>query len=854
MASPFSVFRSNLKPLMVVLTLLSLFAFVALPALQMYLQYRVPGQGDTLVATYNGGTFETDEIGYYQRLLGQTNRFLAAVAAEVEERGGSPNVPNYGPTGQGGMSFGISTVNAPKSIVRRKLFAQRATELGLDIDNTAVDLWMRNFHDNKLSANELAGIRAKTSQNTLGQSQMYGLLKTELLANLYENLTLSGLATSTKLLISPVEAWKNFLKLNQQATVDAYPILVEELVSEVGEPAQSTILALYEEGKERFPNRNSPEPGFRRPYAAVVESVSGELDAFVAKEIEKFTEEELRAEYQKRIDQGQFMMPPMDLDISTPDETADPAAPAGEETPAGETPAGETPAGETPAGETPVGETPAGETPAGETPATEPVTEVPAGEEAPAAAEPAAETPPAEEPPAEEPPAEEPPLAAATSDRNYFLTALQEPSDPQDPTGQEPSATDPPAAEPSATDPPAAEPSVTEPSATEPPATEPPATEPPATEPPATEPPATEPPATEPPATEPPVTEEPVTEVAAPNEPQPFEAVRDQVARSLALPLARQARKQAMARVYDSMQRYSDELAYYLDASQLDSTLVAPERPNLQALAAENGLQYNKTPLVNILEFSETPIGSAVSQAGEPLPRLLFNSDRGLYYPVRATSGEKARLMASLMRSGNFDLPDFDIPESFLYAAWKIEDREPYTPELEDVREEVIAAAKLQNARELAQKRAEELAELANSQPDKPLLELVPETRQNLVFQDVGPFTWMQYPASNFAPPQITNVADLDNVGEAFMRAVFFSPVGQFDVAANNSESVYYVVKAKTLTPSAEELRPRFMQANQRNPAMGLSNEEVFEIRLGFLDEFEKSVGLEWNEDVMAQM
>lgn len=55
-SSPFELFRRNLKPLMVLLTLLAIISFVVLPAVESYLrQGAALGGSDMPVATFDGG-------------------------------------------------------------------------------------------------------------------------------------------------------------------------------------------------------------------------------------------------------------------------------------------------------------------------------------------------------------------------------------------------------------------------------------------------------------------------------------------------------------------------------------------------------------------------------------------------------------------------------------------------------------------------------------------------------------------------------------------------------------------------------------------------------------------------------
>jgi hypothetical protein len=879
MASPFSVFRSNLKPLMVALTLLSLFAFVVLPAIQMYQQSTLPGAVDLTVATYRGGQFDTDEIAYYQRLHAQTNRFLAALSEQVVARGGTPNVPNYGPNSNRQMTYGISISNSPQTAVLTKLFAERASELGLELDDTAIKIWLDEFTNGRLTANEVAGIRAQSTQNSLGQSQMYGLLRTELLANLYERMLASGLTTGRDLVISPLVSWQNFLKLNQEAKATAYPVLVEEYLEKTGDPSAATVEALYAEGKDKFPNPDDPTPAFRKPYAADIRYVAAHLEDFIAREIEQITEEQLLAEYDRRVKGGDFLRPAEDIgseldaaldqlgtdapgsadnpdNVNSPDNADAPAEDGTAEPAADNAPASDTESSTPPA--EPADAEPAAADPAPADPATgdQPVPaepnagdggddgeqtdqpiEPPTGEETPASGDGAplsdlgrddfsgvrlvnvrqedgqsdapspavteqqpaeqqsAEQEPAEQQPAEQQPAEQEPAEQQPAEQQ---PAEQQPAE-QQPAEQQPAEQQPAEPNAGAADDPAADSPAQDPSATDPAANDATAD----------------------------------TEPAAPEQPagpKPFDEVKDEIARDLATPKAQTAFNDAISQAYDTMKSYFTDLTVWEATREGDR----PLPPDLDALAKQLGLRVESTGLKTALDVYQTTLGRARMGARgmETFTQTMYNSERPLFYAVRAENqGVEGRVA---------------------FSAWKTEEREAYIPELSDIREEVVAAAKLVEARQLAQKAAADLAQTANANPDKSLTDIVPETRKTLVFEDLGPFPW--YISLGYGyNPFLGQVPELDNVGEEFMRAVFNGPIGQYEVASNNPETVYYVVKATEITPAAEELRPRFMQANQRAMTASLAVDDLRAIREGEAKRFEEDIDLQWNEEALRQ-
>jgi len=827
MASPFSIFRDNLKPLMAFLTLVALLSFVVLPAVQMYLQYRQPSGNEEPIATYNGGSFEPSEIYYYQRLLGQSNRFLAAVHEYVINRKGTPRVPNYGPVAFNVMSYGISVNNDPRSVIQTKLNAAEAKKMGIELDDTAIDSWMDLFTDGTLTSTELDGIRLQSSQNSLGKPQLYNLLRTELLSLLYSRIMVSGVATTQTFHVSPLEAWENFLKTEQRATVTAYPVHVDDFLAKAGEPSSETVADLYARGKDRLPAPDGLEPAFRKPYTADIEYVEAVEDDFIASFAAKYSEDQLRAEYERRLAAGEFTMPAVEG-----------AAPLGDATesegPVGESPAA-TPASE---GSLPAEGAPAEGAPAEDSapvvtaPPVEPATPATTPSDTPASGEPPS-TPssdtnppgvPTENPPAggENPGAQDAPGDGELSDseRRSSVQLVRARLQEEQPPADQPPAEQPPAEQPPAEQPPAEQPPAEQPAAEQPPAEQPPAEQPPAEQPPAEQPPAEQPPAEQPPAEQPP---------AAPQL-KTFEESREEIARSLALSDAQAAMQRAVDEVYMVMRTYSNEMAYYRDRVKIDPKMEVPSRPNLEEIARNLSLRYGKTGMLNYLRAAENPLSRAFSPAGNLLSGLL-SASRPEFEPAQGS--DRTNPLNQVM-----------------YVAWKTESKAEYIPELTEVRGEVVEFAKKQAARKLAEEAAMELAKLANAEPEKSFAELVPEARRNLIQEGVGPFTWMQS-FSGFAP-FLSEVRQLENVGDDFMRAVFTKNAGQFHVAPNQSQNLYYVVKATDLNPRTddEELRRRFMQASQGNNPVHLrmAEGEKQEIPRQYYRQFAESIGLKFNE------
>lgn len=818
-SSPFELFRRNLKPLMVFLTLLALVSFVILPSIAMYQQQRVGyGSAPSKLASYKGGDFDFTKVNYFTRNHFATTQFLRDLAEVTISRGGLPKVADFQYDSRQNMiqALGINSNPSDQSSVRTLMFAGEAKKAGLDLDDTAIRNWLTLYSDGRLSDSEINGVLSKSTRNQMGQVQLYEQLRTQLLAQAYQRQVMGALTSGGMPIVPPAQQWELFLRLNRRAVADAYAVNVADFIEKTApKPSESQIKTVYEEGKLIFPDDQSPTPAFRRPYTANVEYLAGNLNDFIDREIETLTEEQLRAEYQKRLDGGEFKLPDM------------PAveAPAATETPATETPA------ESEAPEASSDAKMADDKP--ETPATEPEATKPAE---PAPAEPKADVEPkadaeasvSEPKPATE--AEPKPADADSSrvspmDNGVRLVVMQA-------EAEKPAVTETSPAEKAAevvektAETPAEEPAKAEPAKTEPevkpeaPKAEETTPDTATTE----ETKAEEPPAemtkTEEPKVDAPKTEEPKVES--------FETVRDDIARSLAMPLALDKLDAAVSEVDKTMRTYFNARA--IAGGKADKI---PPRPNLKALASKLGMKHVVTGMKDLREIQNDPISLSFGvgtgmQRGEGFAQSIYTKQTPAFTPVR-TVDDQAQVS---------------------YISWKTEEKDSYIPELKEVREEVITAIRTAEARKLAKADAESWAsKFAKS--DKPVKELIPEDRASLYFESLGPFSWMQ--SLGFGMRAFMgNVPELDRVGEAFMRQVFTSDRNVWGVAPNMPETVYYVVRPTEFSPSTDELHQRFTQVSQRMQTMSLAVEEAIKIRDGHYEALDERTGFEWNEEALA--
>ncbi|MCS7470546.1 hypothetical protein NZK35_28170 [Stieleria sp. ICT_E10.1] len=809
--SPLELFRRNQKVTMTFLILLAMFAFVVLPTVSEYMRRTGPGMTDPVLAEFNGVSLTASRVNGFTQKHYATVQYLRKLAEETIRRGGTPKVPGFTFDQQSNQiqSVGINGSPSDEMSIRTLQFAAEAQAQGFELDDTSLDIWMEQFTDGKLSEREMFALLRRETNNQMGQYQLYDMLRKQLLSSLYLRGASATVARGQFPLQSPLDHWNNFLKLNQKATINAYGVLVDDYVAETdANPSETEVVAVYEAGKDRYPNDQSPEPGFRRRETASFEYVLGELQAFRDAEVAKLSEEEIKAEYEQRKAGGAFQLPP---DVVILPETTEP----------------ETTEPETTEPETTEPETTEPET----TPAAEPGDSEPAAADAPKEMkEESSDEPPAESPPAADNSDSADDTQAAQKEQvEAFSKELEEAGNLDDatPDTDDQSAIDSDrngvrlvmmqsdvSTETAET--PQDEPQQDEETATEKEKTEP------------------ETASTESETAAEPETsaEETATEEMEAAEPEPryrpFEEVREQIAQTMVDGPAREARDQAIAKARNVMRKYSRARAIYGDGT--DATTPPPERPNLKALAEELGLSYRKIGPFDPVTLADEPIANSVeestalTQRGVPFAAMMFGVEgqvikQELFTPATSVDLESQRT----------------------YLSWKTEEQEAYTPELDEVRDEVVAAIRFAQARELAKQAAEAMAETANGGTS--LEELVPEDRQENYFKDLGPFSWLNM--VGFGSFTIGNIPELDSIEEDFMKTVFNADGAKHVVAPNGPKRVYYVVKRTSLQPATSDLRAIFSQQSERIMAMFMSDGTAGKVQQGFFETIDEKTGFE---------
>jgi hypothetical protein len=313
---------------------------------------------------------------------------------------------------------------------------------------------------------------------------------------------------------------------------------------------------------------------------------------------------------------------------------------------------------------------------------------------------------------------------------------------------------------------------------------------------------------------------------------KPFDEVKDQIREELAM-------DKAMAGLPGIQEKMREYAAVY--HAHFEQNKPIPPMPDLTGFVAEQGLKLVTVPKGNVYAAIQTELARRGSRARQYLVQMF-------------------RRMPLMFEGEVF----FGSNVPVLY--WITEEQQELRPNtLNEVREIVLKRWKEIEARALARKKAEELANEAKT-ANSSLTEIF-AGRSGVTVVDTEPFTWMTYgglhpitAVMQRVPPVLGEIrergvvagnSEFDNQlivapGWNFMETVYSLPVGETGVVFNQPQSAVYVVRVTSSSPSEDVLWEQFQTSfvlvylYAGRPEMMATSFEAW------LDEIRNKTGFRW--------
>lgn len=283
---------------------------------------------------------------------------------------------------------------------------------------------------------------------------------------------------------------------------------------------------------------------------------------------------------------------------------------------------------------------------------------------------------------------------------------------------------------------------------------------------------------------------------------QTLEEVSDQIRRQIAEGNAANAIRELMTQLKIEL---DDEYAGYFDAmlNAEDAGKEAPAPPaalaDLNALALKHGLTYEKIEPTSLVDLRESGIG----QTGN----------------AEESSTQGFRFWVLCFRKGDLDLYEpastFDV-DGNRYLALVTERLERVEPELDEIRDEVIAAWKKQKAGELALAEAEKLAKEAEEK-GMPLSALFAEEDNRGSFE-TNPFSFLMVGGvsqEGEVQLQLSQPNQVIAAGPDLLKNAFELGTEEVGAALNHDHSIAYLMRVASHLESDDALRARFIQEGE---------------------------------------
>lgn len=820
MSSPFSIFRKHQRAMMAVLGIMCMVAFTFTGFVGGLGSFTGGGRQDPVAVETSFGDYRESDLQDMRNQRNLVKAFLREAMILAFQPQMRPYVERQLSVMLDNQIIGPSTDTA---LLESRILAREAKREGLIISDDAVTDFLRQQTGDQVKGDQLQAILVGLSRRgrVVSRAMLYEGLRTELLAIQMRQMFAGSLQTT------PAERWDYYQRLKRRVRVELAPVAASDFVSKVAAPPDDVARNFFNEFKDREPEPGSPDPGFKIPHRAAFDYFEVHYQDFYHPEA--ITEADIKQEYEKNKDTRYLyneVRTPSEEDeepaLAEPGKSEEPKKPAQPETsekPGAterHTPGGTTKDAKNPAA-TQADTHPTSPDSAGKKSASQ----GPDGSKAPAAGEGKPEnksekkaadqkeeqkddsgTDNEQEKESEASAAdcgasagdEDSPADAESKDAE---SKEDEPKDAESkPAESKPAAADPTLQDkkPASPKPPAngsaAQPADAESAPAAPPA--PGEEAKPGTVPPAKAPAKTEPPApkksTAPPLSDRFVLPSDITKGPNPKY-EPLWQAESKIRRELAQAKAVQAMEKTVLEIKGKLRPYIDARVTWEGRKQQDPNLPPPTPPKFDSIAkGMRGVTTGRIPLSPDFQISQLPgIGTSMV-GGQPFVAFAATGLK-VFHAVESVDGEENR-----------------------YLFWKTDDQEARVPKFDEVRDEVVQAWKMREARKPMLQRTEELAKKAR-QSNKALKDTLAD--QGVTVTETTAFSWMTGgSAGQFnqqSEPQLSEVPGTVDIGNEFMQKVFDLQVGDVGVAENHPETIAYVVRMTTSEPPQPVLRDMFL-------------------------------------------
>ncbi len=814
MAGSFDIFRKYQRSLLVFVAILAMLAFFVLPPI-LQMGFGGGGGGDPVAVAWSDGVLREAELDRAVALRRVVNRFLveSAMAAGRD----AAQLPLFN--------------DSEEQVVQSMMLAREAASLGIIVSDSAINNFLSQWTNNLVRPEQFGDIIAGLRLGPMGVSQrdLFDAIRMELAARNLFILFQTGFSGDP-----PDWRWDYFCRLQQQATIEVVPVVVESVADEVREPSAGELRNFFNRYKDALPQPRSTEPGFREPHRVKYQYLVAKREEFLEKAKKTITDKEIADYYEENkvtMFRERPKPPPEEKESKEgkkdnkkkTDESEsktnavkdndqknkkkdnqkkksiekDASADASQETSGKKKEQGlkqksdvkdqdEKPS--KPSGNAPSVNETQGSTGSSRAFRTVALRQTNNPQTSGAVSEKETGTrPPTNDSAVDEKASDEGDGSKKTNDEQPRDTLK-----PKSSAGAEAGAS-------------SKQPEVEKTQKTSSEAGE--------------------------------TTGENKPQEEKEEEPkfEPLENVTEEIRERLASERADQDIDAIFTAVAGDMTAYAEDLALWQARQEKGE---APQPPDFEKIAAQQGLEAGGSELV---AADDAVAAGGVGQSFELVP------DRTSRFGLR-----QQNWLEQIYGDGVPSLRPVtsrDVSQN-RYLSWKIEDQPEFTPTFESARPEVLQAWKVVEGRSLAEDTALSITAACTASEEGATVSLADAVAEQELFEasKVGPFSWLtQGTVPQGTPPRLSDPEGLIMPGDDFMEAIFALGPGQTGVAFNEPKTICYAVQMESLTPPLEELQKQFLdqKTDQRRIAM-VAQREFSEAISEWLEGLESKYGLEW--------
>jgi hypothetical protein len=291
---PFAVFRKHQRKMLAIFAILAMIVFVLGDSLSGWVGGRGGGRGgvnDPVLAKLKWKDIHYSDLEPMKSQRQRANYFVIALL------GGDPQL---------GSVFGGTTT---RELVDALIFEHEAVELGLPATPEIANRWLRSATGRMINQRRFEEVfRSSSLAEQVTDEQLLQEIANQIRIRTISQLVLTAEAT-------PLDVFDAYQAQTERVSAYAAAVKVEDYVAKVSPgPTDSEVEALYEATKDRLPDPNSPEPGFKVPQKVRFEVVSADVSLRASEIRPTLTTADLRKAHKER--PTEFLAEPGELPTS----------------------------------------------------------------------------------------------------------------------------------------------------------------------------------------------------------------------------------------------------------------------------------------------------------------------------------------------------------------------------------------------------------------------------------------------------------------------------------------------------------------------------------------------------------